>query len=53
MNIYNGDGSKRERLIDADRIKLGQRIEAQEARTGEPSKQRLLAERAVEALRQA
>lgn len=53
MNIYNDDGSKRPRLIDADRIKLGQRIEAQEARTGEPSKQRLLAERAIEAFRQA
>lgn len=48
--MFNPDCSRRP-APDADRIRLGQRIETREAKTGEPSPQRLLAERAVEAIR--
>ena len=50
--MYNIDGS-RKAPADADKIKLGQKVEAAEARTGEPSALRLMAERGVEALRAA
>lgn len=50
MNTFNADGTKRPQT-DADKIKLGQRIESAEARTGEPSPQRLLAERAIDVIR--
>lgn len=50
MNIYNDDGT-RKALAGSDKIRLGQRVEALEARTGEPSAQRLLAERAIEVIR--
>lgn len=50
MNIFDENGNRKPRP-DTDRIRLSQGIEAREARTGEPSPQRLLAERAVEAIR--
>ena len=53
VNIYNEDGTKKQRIVDADKIRLGQRIEALEARIGEPSAQRIAAEKAVECLRSA
>ena len=45
MNTYNPDGTKKQ--ADQSKIRLGQRIEAMEARTGEPSPQRILAEKAM------
>ncbi len=51
-NIFNPDGSRRA-AVDSDKIRLGQKVEAAEARTGEPSGLRQMAEKGVEALRQA
>lgn len=50
MNMYDENGT-RKAPADADKIRLGQKIERMEADSGEPSAKRLLAERAVEVIR--
>ncbi len=51
VNMYDENGTLKAQS-DPDKIRLGQRVEAAEARTGEPDPRRLMAEKAVEIFRQ-